>query len=261
MHQHHEESIRRIVEYFEPQPDVLGLLLAGSLAHGFAGPDSDVDVLILVTEEEHARRVATGQRTFVTADLCTYPGGYVDGKYLRPGFLAEVAARGSEPARFAFADARVLFGRLDGLPESVRAAARYPEEGRIERMRRFHAQLQAWHWYANEALRRNNRYLLGLAVSKLVLFGGRLILAHNRALYPYHKWFLEVLGRVEERPPGLFDLIGRLHEEPSEKSVTEFYEAVRNFRDWPPLVAGWGGQFMIDSELNWLTGAAPVDDL
>ncbi|HET9140336.1 nucleotidyltransferase domain-containing protein [Actinophytocola sp.] len=258
---HHAESIQRVTEHFFSLPEVEGLILGGSIAHGFARAESDVDVAIVISEEEHERRRATGRLTFLSHDLCTYPGGYVDGKYLTRAFITTVGERGSEPARFAFADAQVLFSRVDGLPELLRAAARYPTEGRTDRMRRFHAQLQAWHWYATEALRLDNRYLLGVAIARLVLFGGRLVLAHNHALYPYHKWFLEVLRRVEDKPAGLLDRIQDLHENPSAPAVTEFYETIRDFQDWPPLTAGWGDQFMIDSEQNWLSGQPPVDDL
>lgn len=115
----------------------------------------------------------------------------------------QVAERGSEPARFAFQDARVLFTRIPDLDSLVRAAARYPVESKTERMRRFRAQLDAWHWYAHEALRHTNHYLLTLSLSK---------------------------------PP-----------EPA--------------RPDPQPPTGWGAQFMLDNELNWLSSAPPVDDL
>ncbi|HEV2778708.1 MAG TPA: nucleotidyltransferase domain-containing protein [Actinophytocola sp.] len=261
MYPHHAESIRRIVEHFEALPEVDAVLLGGSIAHGFARPSSDVDIMILISDADYERRFRAGRLTFYTRDLATYPDGFVDGKYLRPTFLEQVADRGSEPARFAFADARILFSRIDDLDRAVRAAARYPVDGKTDRMRRFRAQLDAWHWYAHEALKLDNRYLLGLSVAKLVLFGGRLILTHNETLYPYHKWFLEVLRRVEDRPPDLFDTIKDLYDNPSAVSVDAFYDTVRTFQDWPALASGWGDQFLLDNELTWLTGSAPVDDL
>lgn len=260
---HHAEAIRRTTEFFEPLPEVQALLLAGSLAHGFAGPASDVDVLILIGEDAYAERARTGQLQFFSRELCAYPDGdgYVDGKYLRPGFLAQVAAHGSEPARFAFQDAQVLFSRLDGLEAALAAAARYPAEGQAERLARFYAQFEAWHWYAHEALKHANRYLLGVAVSKLVLFGGRLILAHNALLFPYHKWFLAQLERAPQRPPELLPAIARLHAAPTAATVTDYYKLVRDFHPWPTPPTGWPTQFMHDSELNWLTGPPPIDDL
>jgi len=261
MHPHHTAALRRTTEFFEHTPEAQALLLGGSLAHGFGGPASDVDVLILLSDAAYAARAQTGQLTFFSRELCDYPDGYVDGKYLRLGFLAQVAERGSEPARFAFQDAQVLFSRAPGLEAALAAAARYPAEGVADRQARFYAQFEAWHWYAHEAFKHGNRYLLGVAVSKLVLFGGRLILAHNALLYPYHKWFLRQLERAPQRPPDLLPAIARLYAEPTADAVTAFFDLIRTFQPWPTPAAGWPAQFMHDSELNWLTGAPPIDDL
>ena len=60
-----------------------------------------------------------------------------------------------------------------------------------------------------------------MAVARSVLFGGRMLLAHNELLYP----------------------------------------TVKNFRAWEAGDRPWPAQFMLDSELNWLEGRAPVEDL
>jgi predicted nucleotidyltransferase len=261
VYQHHEESIGNAIEYFRKDPEVEGLLLGGSIAHGFAVPASDIDVMILVSDERYAERLDQGRLCSYNKELCTYADGYVDGKYLGVGRLQQVAERGSEPARFAFQDARVLFSRGRAFDRELQAIVRYPVEGKAERMRRFNAQLEAWYWYTTEALRLGNRYLLGLAVSKLVLFGGRLILTHNELLYPYHKWFLQVLEGAREKPPDLLGSIESLYQDTSAENVRHFYESVKEFRDWGMLATGWPVQFMLDSELNWQNGATPIDDV
>jgi predicted nucleotidyltransferase len=265
MYPHHATTIENTTAHFSSNPDVLALLLSGSIAHGFATPTSDVDVLIILTEEAYARQVAAQRLTFVSTDLATYPGGFVDAKYLSLNFIKDVAERGSEPARFAFDGVKVLFSRIpdQGLEEVIARAVRYPVEGKRERMVRFRVQLEAWRWFCGEGRQKGNAYLLGLAVRKLVLFGGRLILAENEVLYPFHKWFLRVLEGVEEKPEGLMECINRVIEDPSEANVEEFYEMVMGFREWevkhPP--GRWGTQFMLDNELTWMTGNTPVDDL
>lgn len=261
MEAHHAATLARVVEHFQQDPEVQGLLLAGSLAHGLARTHSDVDVMLVVREADYERRQATGHLTYYTRELADYDQGYVDGKYLTMAFIRQVAERGSEPARFAFKDAHVLFSREEDLAPLVAAAGQYPQAGKDERMRRFAAQLEAWHWYSHEALRLGNPYLYGVAASKLVLFGGRLILAHNELLYPYHKWFLQVLERAPDKPAGLMELIWPLYEDPNADASRAFYEAIRDFRAWPGGGANWPHQFMLDSELNWLDGEPPVDDL
>lgn len=261
MYPHHAETIQRVVEHFQADAEVEALLLGGSVAHGFERPDSDVDVMFVVSDESHAARSRLGKLVYSGSELCVAPTAYVDGKYLTTAMLRAVAEKGSEPARFAFQDSRVLFSRLDGLEATLTRIVRYPVEAKAERMMRFAAQLEAWNWYASEALKHGNPYLLGVAVDKLVLFGGRLILAHNELLYPYHKWFLRVLEGAHDKPVGLMSAILALYADPSAEAIGRFYELVKGFRDWDSSGVFWPVQFMADSELNWLNGPAPVDDL
>jgi hypothetical protein len=240
---------------------VNGLIVSGSIAHGCCRPESDVDVMILVGDAEHEERLRSQRTCFFSTELCTYPGGYVDGKYVSEAFLREVAARGSEPARYAFQDARVIFSKSAALEPLLRAVVRYPLEQKAERIQRFQAQFEAWRWYAGEALARQNAYLLGFAVAKLVLFGGRVVLAHNELLYPYHKWFLRVLAAAPEKPEGIVPAMLELSARPTRAGVDAFVEMIRAFRAWEVDAAGWGAAFMRESELNWLAHSPPVDDI
>ena len=142
----------------------------------------------------------------------------------------------------------------------MQSIARYPVADKPLKIERFYAQFEAWHWYAHEALKLHDRYLLGTAVGKLVLFGGRLILAHNEVLYPYHKWFLRVLERAPDKPTDLLARIAALYDDPSATTITAFYEAITQFRNWEYTMV-WPTRFMLDSELTWLDGKSPVDDL
>ncbi len=261
MHPHHIQSIQNVREYFERDPEVLALLLSGSIAHGFESETSDVDILIFLSEDEYQKHLQLGQVTFFNMDLCTYPGGYVDGKYLSLSFLQQVAEKGSEPARFAFEGSQILFSKVQGFEQEIRKVVAYPVAEKAERIQRFAAQLEAWHWYCGEALKQGNQYLLDTAVSKLILFGGRLILAHNEMLYPYHKWFLKVLERAKDRPADFMACLQALSAEHTAENVEAFYQTIKSFQEWTQNPYGWGAQFMLDSELNWMDGKTPVDDL
>jgi hypothetical protein len=258
---HHAETVQRTTDHFAAQPGVIGLLLGGSLAHGYATADSDVDVMIVVSDADHQRRIEAGTTTFFSRELCTYPEGYVDGKYTSLGYLDQVEDHGSEPARFAFQDARVLFSRDASLVGRLQGIARYPVEEKAARLWRFQAQFEAWYWYCSQALAKNNLTLLRTAVSKLVLFGGRIVLAHNETLYPFHKWFLRVLSGVPHQPPGLMAQIQALALAPDRETIDQFAITIRGFRPWEISHATWPAQFMADSENNWLNHPAPVDDI
>jgi hypothetical protein len=261
MYPHHTQSIQNVTKYFQGEPEVLALLLGGSIAHGFETSTSDVDILILVSNEDHQRRLEKNQIHFFNRELCTYEGGYVDGKYLSLNFLEQVKKKGSEPARFAFAGSKILFSRIEGLAEEIQFIAQYPSAHKTERIKQFYTQFEAWHWYAGESLRLKNQYLLGTSLSKLILFSGRLILAHNELLYPYHKWFLRVLEGASEKPNDLLEIIHQLNTAPTKENIECLYEMVKTFQPWVEGEFSWPTQFMFDSELNWLDGQTPVDDL
>lgn len=256
-----QEAIDRTTAHFQRDPGVIALVLGGSLAHGFGSPASDVDVNIVVSDAELAARTADGRTTFFDRDLCGYEGGYVDGKYVSPRFLAEVAGQGSEPSRFAFQDARILFSRDPALASLLEEIPRYPVAEKAERIVRFHAQLEAWTWYAGEAVKRGDPYLLVTSVSKLTLFAGRMVLGHNEMLFPYHKWFLRVLERAPSQPAALVERIRSLVAAPTGAGVTAFAEHVRGFRTWETEPARWPVRFMHDTELDWVHGGTAIEHI
>lgn len=261
MYPHHSQSIQNVKEYFQCDPEIQALLLSGSIAHGFQSPTSDIDIMIFVSEEDYQKRFQTGGLHFFNTDLCTYEGGYVDGKYLSLNFVKQVLEKGSDPARFAFEGSQVLISRVNSFAEDVCRIAEYPIAEKAERIKRFYAQFEAWHWYCGEALAKANQYLLGTSISKLILFGGRLILTHNEILYPYHKWFLKVLEGAREQPSDLMACIQSLTQAPTAENVEAFYQKVKTFQPWTDNPYHWPVQFLLDSELNWMDGRTPVDDL
>jgi predicted nucleotidyltransferase len=261
MFPHHARTLERTVEHFRREPGVAAVLLVGSIAHGFAQESSDVDIAIVVSDEERLERAASQRLAITLHDLATYERGYVDGKYISPEFLDAVEQRGSEPARYAFAHAQVAYGSIPGLEAQLGRIARYPVAEKTARMQRFSAQMQAWNWYVTQAALRSDAYLLNLAVSKLSLFAGRLILAHNELLFPYHKWFFRVLEQAPDQPEGFVEALRELNRAPTAAAAAALYESVKAFHAWPADTIPWPDRFLRDSELTWLAGEAPIDDL
>ncbi len=259
MYPHHKETLDRITARLAADPDVLGVLLVGSIAHGLARPDSDVDIMVVVSDAQYAERQRQGTLTALDFEACTYEGGYIDIKYVSPSLMARVKAEGSEPARFAYDGASLVFSRNDSLAGLLGGIARYPVERKHDNLKRFFAQFKAWNWYCGEAAKNDNAYLLMLSITNLILFGGRLLLAENEVLYPSHKWFLKVLAGVDQKPEGLMALIDDLLAARDMAKVERLYDGIANFRQWPD--ASWSHQFMIDSELNWMAGRTPVADI
>jgi predicted nucleotidyltransferase len=258
---HHQATIDRATERLRARDDVRAVLVGGSIAHGFATASSDVDLLIVVDDAEWDRRLAAGDTTELDLESPTYEGGYVDMKYLSVGFIRDVAARGSEVARFAFDGAIVAWSSIDELENELHAAARYPREEQRERIRAFHAQLEYWRWMFNEGDRMGNAYVKTLAAPYVVLFAGRLILAHNEVLYPGYKWLLRVLRDVDDQPAGLIAAIEEVVATPDKHHVELLFALVTGWRDWGVDDQHWGTKFMLDTELAWLDARPAISEL
>jgi nucleotidyltransferase-like protein len=261
--QHHADSIQNLIVAFEKDATVRALILGGSIAHGCEKPDSDIDVSIVVDTAELQKRQCDGRLHYNNRALCTYDRGYIDGKYVDLAFLGQVAARGSDPARYAYQGSRILFSRVEGLAELLTAIVRYPVEQKQERIERFVAQLLAWRWYYSEGVRQESEYLIILSLQKLILFGSRIILTENELLFPYHKWLLRVLQSAERKPPGIDVAIQTLLTDHSAERVAEYCEQILAFVKVDPDAANaaWPSRFMQDTELRWLTQESSIDDL
>ncbi len=261
MLRHHEESIEKFITRYQDDPAILAILLGGSLAHGFAKPESDVDIMLIVEESDYQRRKDENKLAFSLWDICTYPGGYIDCKAVSLSFMNTIMDKGSDPARYAFQDSRILWSRIDNLPEILSQITRFPAQDQDRRRTRFASQVLAWKWYYSEAVKKNNLYLKYLAIQKITLFASRLVLNENQMLYPYHKWLLNVVKLAPRKPDDFDQSIEHLLAHHTKDTVNAFCNQVLQFFQLDEKSLDWPNQFLHDSELNWVEHEAPVDDL
>lgn len=260
MYPQHQRAIQRLTEHFEPDPNFIALIIGGSIVKGWALENSDVDFVLVATDEEYARRCATRQFGFVSHDFTDYPDGYVDGKIIDLAFLRDVADHGSEPARSAFVNAFTTFSRNPEVDELIKAIPVYPEAGREERMRAYYNEVLLLNWFVTEAVKRGNQYLLMRSVADLVLFGGRFVLAHNRILYPFHKWFMRVLEDAPEKPANFMEVTNALLNNPNVQTARAFTDMIIQFGGWGEDLHEAGVHFMEEREWNWRGRKAPIHD-
>lgn len=260
MREQHQQVIDKLVERFKDDPNYRALIIGGSIVKGRGRDDSDVDIMLIATDEEYARRAANRDVQYIDREISDYPGVYVDGKIFDLKFLEDAAERGSEPARSAFIGAFTAFSHIPGLEELMARIPIYQEQEQADKIEAFYSEVMLLTWFIGEAEKRNDLYLMTQAVSNLVLYGGRLILAHNKILFPYHKWFMTELRRAEQKPEGFIEMIEDLLKQPTKAKALAFRDSLINYRDWgidPQRVVV---RFMEDNEWRWRTGTPPLVD-
>lgn len=260
MYSHHQAVIDKLTARFQPDARFLGLIIGGSVAKGWAAESSDVDIMLVATDEEYARRAPTNDLLYFATDVCDYPGGYVDGKIIDIGYLQDAADRGSEPTRSAFRGAFLAYSHLPALADMIQQIPVYPEHEREAKIRAFYCQVMLLTWYVGEAEKRADTYLLTHTASELVFFASRLLLAHNRILYPYHKWMMYVLRPVEDKPADFMMLAETLLQHPSKANAQAVCDSIIQFLGWTITMQEAGADFMKTREWNWRNGNTPLQD-
>ena len=257
---HHQRAIDRLADEYRDDPEFRGVIIGGSVAKGFARDDSDVDFMIIATDESFERRLAARDLFINRTDLCDYDGGFVDGKIIDLAYLEDAAERGNEPTRAAFVGAFAAYSHIPDLDQLLQKIPVYPETGHAERIKAFYSMAFIQHWLFHEANRHGNQYTLTRAASQLALFAARLILAYNRRLFPYHKWLPRALEDAPDKPDGFVAGFDDLLREPCAENATALFEMVREFQDWDVSDLEAYTWFMTDVEWSWMTGKTPMED-
>ncbi len=258
---HHQSAINRLAKTYQGDALFVALIIGGSVAKGYARPDSDVDFMMVATDEEFTRRDASNDLFINRRDLCDYEGGYVDGKVIDLAYLREVATFGNEPSRAAFQGAFTVFCTNPDVDKLLAQIPVYPEEGHDERIRAFYSMAFMQNWLMGEANRHGNPYTILRAASQMAFYAGRLILAHNRVLYPYHKWLPRALRDVPDKPVGFMKAFSALTAKPSAENASELFESLCAFRDWGVSDIEAYTWFMRHVEWGWRQGSPSLEDL
>ncbi len=250
----HRQIIDRMTQRYRADPDVLALIVIGSVARGDAHEHSDVDAIAILTDEAYARYQASGGSPLSAEELSGADHNGTNAAIRGRTYLRAAAERGPKPTRFAFVRTIVPFSRDPGIERLLGEIPVYPEHEREGKLASFASQLPVHLAYLRLGDYSEDPYLLTDTAHELALFGGRLLLAHNRLLYPGRKHFLRQLERAAEKPDRFMWLLRRLLRQPCIPTAEAFCEAVLGFRAWPTPAEGQGARYLGDRDLAWLHG-------
>ncbi len=250
---HHAASIDKLIRLFQNTDGVIAVVLGGSVAKGTARHESDVDAIVVVTDEKH-RALKSENRLAECLSECTYEGGYFDIKYCTKDYLASVAHKGSEPARNAFFKARCLFTHDAEIPSLVTRIPVYPAHEKADKMLSFYSAFELNNGYL-WSVSGDNLYLRVRAAADVVLFGLRLVLAEREVLFPCQRRLCDTVAALGPEHRELVAKAEMFLKQLDDESKTAFTTALFALCHYPAPAdfAVTLTRFVEDWELWWHT--------
>lgn len=238
MYKHHEESLKNLIAYFKDDPDVIAVVFGGSVAKGCERPDSDLDAMVVLTDEAYEKRVAARKTAESISGYCTYPEGYFDIKYMNMSYIRDAAERGSEPTRNSFVKSRVLFTRDPEVEDIVARIPVFQEHEREKKCLSFFADfwLNYYYYFKDVPI---DGYMRLHAAGEIIYSIYRIILQENRILFPSNRRLEEFVYAISDETKKLVTLGRKFAASQTEEDAdafVEYFYTVSSYR--PPKEEG-----------------------
>ena len=250
---HHREAVKELISIFREKEGVIALVFGGSVAKHMQREDSDIDAMVIVTEEfyERKRKVNCIAECISMGD-CAYPGGYFDVKYMTKDYIRDAAEKGSEPTRNSFIGSHVLFSADEEVTELVRRIPVFQKQEFEEKMLSFFSNLQLNYNYFWKACRPEGYMKLKVA-SEIVYSLYRMVLQENEILFPCNRRLEQFVKLAPDQPEHLVEYCEEfcrtLEDDPLDKAL-EAWKAWTHYQ-YPTDSAVCQSRYCDDFEQWW----------
>lgn len=235
MYKHHEESIEKLKEYFLKNENPIAIILDGSIVKGNERPDSDIDAIIVVSEERYLQLEKERRLAEVISGYCTYEGGYFDIKYKTKSLLLKAAESASEPTRNAYVNAQVIYstdGEIEGIVKRIEA---YPAHTANEKIRCFSANLELNYGYFLNCVKEDNAFMRARLSLEIVYSVYRLILIENETLFPCNRRLRDTVLSCKKRPENIVELGDKLLKDITKDNADSLVNAFLKYTSLPVI--------------------------
>lgn len=252
MYEHHMESLENMKKYFEDREEVTAVIFGGSVAKGCERADSDLDAMVVITDEAYEKRQQENRTAETIGGYCTYEGGYFDIKYMTKQFLKDVAERGSEPARNAFVKAVVLFTKDSEIPLLVSRIPIFQKGEKDEKMLSFYADFWLNYYYFLKGCPVDG-YMRLHAVNEVIYSIYRMTLQEHEVLFPSNRRLEEFVSNLSEDTARLAVLGKTAAETQDMKALDEFVSCFMSLTKYeiPTDIGSILSRYTVDFEQWW----------
>jgi Nucleotidyltransferase domain. len=252
MYQHHIKSIENMKDYFADREEVIALIFGGSVAKGCEREDSDLDAMVVISDDKYAERKSQNATAETIDGLCTYESGYIDVKYMTKQFLKDAAEKGSEPARNAFVKAQVLFTKDSEIPDIVTKIPVFQENEKDEKMLSFYSNFWLNYYYFLKSCPIDG-YMQLHSTNEVIYSIYRMILQQNNILFPSNRRLEEFVKAISTDTEHLVSLGRKFAVSQNMKEGDEFVDCFFKLTDYkfPEDIGIVLSQYTTDFEQWW----------
>lgn len=250
---HHREAVKELISIFREKEGVIALVFGGSVAKHMEREDSDIDAMVIVTEEFYEKKRAVNCiAECISMGDCAYPGGYFDVKYMTKDYIRDAAEKGSEPTRNSFIGSHVLFSADEEVTELVSRIPVFQKQEFEEKMLSFFSNLQLNYNYFWKACRPEGYMKLKVA-SEIVYSLYRMVLQENEILFPCNRRLEQFVKLAPDQPEHLVEYCEEfcrtLEDDPLDKAL-EAWKAWTHYQ-YPTDSAVCQSRYCDDFEQWW----------
>lgn len=228
---HHREAVKKFVTLFDHRSEVIALVFGGSVAKKMERPDSDIDGMVIVTDE-YFEKMQRENRTAECIHACDYEGGYYDVKYMTKGYIADAAEKGSEPTRNSFIGSKVLFTRDAEIWDIVRRIPVFQEQETEEKMLSFLSDFVLNYGYFWNCCRPEG-YMKIRTASEMVYSLYRMVLQENKILFPCNRRLEQFVKEAPNQPEGMVEACEKFCETLETKYIDRAFELWKGWTKYP----------------------------
>lgn len=258
MNQAQQITIDKIIEFAGNNKDILAVLLCGSIADGTGTDNSDVDVIVITTDDSFQKN-RLNKEYFWGSDFDSnaFPVE-VDGKILPESFLYDVWKNGSENIQSTLSKAKLIYSK-DNILNFTVPAGEMSDNYKTEQIRKFYSMMKSSRFGYDKT--NGNIFYLHKLIHDTIYYACRLVLTYNGRYFPCVKNVLKEISQCKAVPDNFEDRINKLLSTYSESDLEDFYQTVDLFIQDYHFDNKIRKGYVIENELFWFFNVKPYHEI
>jgi predicted nucleotidyltransferase len=210
-----KKLVKKLLDIYRTDESVLGIIQIGSTAKGYNDEHSDVDLVLVVTEEKYAMQKKKLQKVIHTEQY--------DLKFTTADMLRNIKNSKTDEEHWDFQDSIVLLDKKNTLQEALREITRYDKSSRLERLKRYY--LGYWDNTLNtlSCLEHNNRAGARIYAANAIQELTRLLFNLNERWAPKTQWAFKEINSLQRKPANVESQMQSILDEPTSEKLSQLW--------------------------------------